>query len=128
MKTRRIDAHKDGSFLNQLIEIEALGEPGKGGANHTYMIRSGGPAGCGHQIQFQSKDPADGIDGLSMEALLAICADRLVGFQAGTFACDENANALACIHRAAHFLAERTRARIAGGKEAKAEPAAADAA
>lgn len=119
MKTEAITGHRDGSKLNDALIVERVGEPGRGGAFTAYRIRSADEV---FELRFQSQDPAIKIDGASNEALLAIVADRLVCFQQSPMACEENANALSCITRAAHFLAERTRARIAAGKEGKAEP------
>ena len=61
--------------------------------------------------------PAVGINGGTLESYLAICADRLEGFQAGKFPCDENAEALKHINAAIEALHSRTRARQARGVE-----------
>lgn len=50
-------------------------------------------------------------NGVTIESLLAVCADRLMGFQNGPLACDENARALAGIEAALWALHERTRGR-----------------
>lgn len=58
-----------------------------------------------------------GINGITQEALLAICIDRLRGFQGGPFACDDNHEA--CVHllSALQCLQRRTVARIKRGVE-----------
>ena len=52
-------------------------------------------------------------------SLLAIVIDRLRAFQAGPFACRENALALTKIEEAQHWLLHRTRARMTRGVEGK---------
>lgn len=63
--------------------------------------------------------PENGINGGTIEGYLAICADRLEGFQAGKFPCEENAEALKHIYAALEALHSRTRARQARGVEGK---------
>jgi hypothetical protein len=66
----------------------------------------------GAVIVFQaspSAGPFNSPDGITMEALLAICADRLQSFQAGPYACTENADALTNINAALNSLHSRTR-------------------
>ena len=57
------------------------------------------------------------MNGLTQEVLLAIVADRLRSFQAGKFACRENALALTKIEEAQHWLHSRTLARMSRGVE-----------
>jgi hypothetical protein len=69
-------------------------------------------------IDFQNGPIAEaGVNGLTQEVLLAICADRLRSFQAGKFACRENALALTKIEEAQHWLHHRTKARMDRGLE-----------
>ncbi len=58
-----------------------------------------------------------GVNGLTHEVLLAIIADRLRSFQAGQFACSENAAALESVEAAQRSLKSRTEARLARGVE-----------
>ena len=58
-----------------------------------------------------------GFNGISVEALLAIVEDRLLGFQSGVFNCRENAVALTKIQEAMMWLQKRTRDRLARGVE-----------
>ena len=119
---------------NDRLTITVEDEPGQGNACHLYMIRGfdtttnpsdpftlrhGGPA---HHatILFQNGPIAEGgvgVNGVTHEALLAILAHRLRGFQAGPYACRENALALTKIEEAQHWLQHRTRARMARGVE-----------
>lgn len=60
-----------------------------------------------------------GINGIEMEHLLAICAHRLRGYQAGPFACNANEQALNHIASALHWLEGRTSDRKERGVEGK---------
>ena len=53
-----------------------------------------------------------GVNGITQEVLLAIVADRLRLFQAGPYACRENACAFTKIEEAQHWLQQRTIARM----------------
>jgi hypothetical protein len=105
--------------LNEALHIEAVDEPGPGGACHAYRITPTRGNASGVLIQFQNGPLAetDYPNGLSQEALLAIVEDRLIGFQKGPFACRETAVALTKIQEAQMWLAKRTREREARGVE-----------
>lgn len=104
---------------NDRIEITVMDEPGAGGANHHYAVDVDGSEN-GLDVHFQNGPIAEaGVNGVTQEVLLAIIADRLRCFQAGPFACNENANALACVLKAQEWLQSRTRARMARGVEGK---------
>jgi hypothetical protein len=85
MTVREITEHR-AAGLNEQLEVLAVGEPGKGGANDEYeiWIRDKEEPGEGLLIEmvFQ-RGPIneEGLNGISNEALLAIVADRLRGFQ-----------------------------------------------
>jgi hypothetical protein len=112
---RTINDHKVNP-ANDLIEIEVMDEPGEGGASHIYDVI--GPRFAPVRISFQNGPINDvGVNGLTQEVLLAICADRLRAFQAGPYACRENALALTKIEEAQHWLHHRTLARMARGVE-----------
>lgn len=105
---------------NDRIGIEVVDEPGAGGANHRYHVRwcdTGGDPG-GVNINFQNGPIAEaGVNGITQEVLLAIVADRLRSFQAGPYACRENAIALTKIEEAMMWLQRRTLARMRRGVE-----------
>ena len=118
---RTLNGHKVNP-ANDLLTIEVLDEPGAGGANHEYRIK--GPVEYDHQIgvniSFQNGPIGEnGVNGVTQEALLAIVIDRLRAFQAGPFACRENALALTKIEEAQHWLLHRTRERMVRGVEGK---------
>lgn len=114
---------------NDKIRIFVIDEPGAGGANHLYVIHgpnwSDNPSmnletPAGQPIVFQNGPIAEhGVNGLTQEVLLAIVADRLVSFQLGPFACDENQRALDGVNEAIKALQSRTKARMARGVEGK---------
>jgi len=117
---------------NDTLTIAVVDEPGSGGASHLYMIegfdtasnasdpfvaRHGSPARHS-TVLFQNGPIAEvGTNGVTHEALLAIIVDRMRSFQAGPYACRENAIALTKIEEALHWLHHRTRARMARGVE-----------
>lgn len=105
---------------NDKLSITVLDDPGAGGANHLYEV-SGYAGLSGHEsvlIEFQNGPINEaGVNGITQEVLLAIVADRLRSFQAGPFACRENALALTKIEEAQHWLQQRTIARMRRGVE-----------
>lgn len=111
---RSINEHKVNP-ANDRIEVTVTDQPGAGGANHVYNVdwKSGAVT-----LQFQDGPIAEvGVNGITQEVLLAICADRLRSFQAGPYACRENALALTKIEEAQHWLHHRTLQRMARGVE-----------
>lgn len=113
---------------NDKLTIEVTDEPGAGGANHRYKVSGFNSATnpsndvIGHRdstvLLFQNGPINEvGVNGITQEALLAIVADRLRSFQAGPYACRENALALTKIEEAQHWLLSRTRGRMSRGVE-----------
>jgi len=97
--------------------VSAVDEPGNGGANHEYLIRSCDelgfdetytPAVC-VKISFQNgaRKLPDSIHGVLDVDLLEIVRDRLKGFQQGEFATRENACALTHIEEALMWMNKR---------------------
>ncbi len=121
---RELTSHKVNG-LNDALKIKVLDDPGAGGACHCYMIHAdeshitlgdGVTVTC--DVRFQNGPIAEaGVNGISQEALLAIVEDRLKCFQAGPYACRENAIALTKIQEAMQWLHHRTRERMARGVE-----------
>lgn len=68
-------------------------------------------------IVFQQGDPAKGWNGLTLESVLAVCADRLEHLQQGEFACTENEVALMNIHKAITQLHNRHKRLQAGAED-----------
>ena len=110
---------------NHQLQILVMDEPGAGGANHLYQI--GGPEedlpeGRARRIlgliNFQNGPIKEvGVNGTTHEAELAILLDRLRSFQAGPYACRENAIALTKGEEMLMWLQRRTIARIKRGVE-----------
>ncbi len=122
---RELTGHKVNP-ANDKIRITVIDEPGAGGANHHYEVAipgwTRGPDGSNPSgiwdIRFQNGPIAEvGVNGITQEALLAICIDRLRSFQAGPFACRENALALTKMEEAQMWLLQRTRNRMERGVE-----------
>lgn len=124
---RFLDEHKVNP-ANDTLAIGVLDEPGSGGANHAYEISgfdtSTNPVArdTGHVssafLLFQNGPITEvGVNGITHEALLAILADRLRGFQKGPYATKANACALTHIEEAQHWLQQRTLERMRRGVE-----------
>jgi len=102
---------------NDRIQITVLDEPGSGGASHHYAVDVDGSEN-GLDVLFQNGPIAEvGVNGVTQEVLLAVVIDRLRSFQAGPFACRENALALTKCEEALLWLKSRTMARVARGVE-----------
>lgn len=100
-----------------IAELEAILE--KDG-NAKVSIQPDGSIAIGNtrRISFQNGPIQEaGVNGISGEALLAIQIDRLRSFQAGQYACRENAIALTHLEDALMWLQKRTRDRLARGVE-----------
>jgi hypothetical protein len=98
--------------------VAALDErdPNAGGASHTYGIQFGGPnEKCVIQFQHGPRGIENSTAGIFDDDLLAILQDRLEAFQAGPFACEENAEALLAVISARDALSKRVARRIAAG-------------
>lgn len=121
---RKINTHKVNG-LNEELHITVLDDPGVGGASHVYSIAYGFNPGTDEggsqekcRIEFQNGPIQEaGVNGISQEALLAVVIDRLQSFQAGPYACRENALALTKCEEAMMWLQKRTRDRMTRGVE-----------
>jgi len=99
-------------------------EPGAGGACHEYAVcavtdEPGSMTSKNFATAHFQNGPIkeSGINGCHQEDLLAIVIDRLRSFQAGEYACRENALALTKIEEALHWLRHRTQEREDRGVE-----------
>jgi hypothetical protein len=117
----------------ETVQVDARRDRGPGGAHHFYSIRLVSNAALNALIDGAARDltlidfqrgPVRecGVNGVTNEALLAIVADRLEGFQQGPFPCEENAVALEGVNRALTALHQRTLARAAQGIEGRTAP------
>lgn len=103
--------------------VHASGELGQAGELSEYYISRADspedtPVGEFGFIRFQSGPVGEtGINGCHQEDLLAIVIHRLQCFQAGIFACRENALALTKLEEAMHWLNHRTESRRKRGVE-----------
>lgn len=115
----KLDTIQKREKLNEVIRI---GSPGPGGAHHEYIIvradgEKPGVLNSVADIQFQKGPRAaqDSVSGVCDQDLLEIVRDRLRAFQAGPYACFENARALMHIEQALIQLNERVEDRIERG-------------
>ena len=110
---------------DRLLQIHA-GPSGPGGAPVRYRVMmpvflNDQLVGYGHdELKFQQGPICEnGINGITIECLLAILIDRLHRFQQGPYPCDENKKAEALLALALGALKKRTRRRqdeVAAGK------------
>ena len=122
----------DGDSANHQLTIRVVDEPGQGGACHRYDVTGfetsnnagrfddRGYEACFEKaiVLFQNGPIKEfGVNGVTHEALLAIIIDRLRSFQAGPYACRDNAIALTHCEEALMWLQRRTRERIKRGVE-----------
>ena len=127
--SREITSHVTNP-ANSNLQVSVLDQPGAGGACHHYKIhgfdsRTNASDPFRHglgitsmEILFQNGPiPEQGVNGITHEALLAVLIDRLEGFQAGKFACEENQMALECVRTAMYWLHCRTQKRMERGVE-----------
>ena len=102
---------------NDRIEISVMDDPGAGGAHHHYVVDVDGSKNE-LDVWFQNGPIAEeGVNGVTQEVLLAIVIDRLRCFQAGPYACKENAEALTHAEYSLSWLKSRTRSRMERGVE-----------
>ena len=114
---RNITTHH-GNTLNDSIELRGRYETPDGAMSEYWMFgRSKGDLQFQTGLKFQTGNPADEINGISNEVLLAIVRDRLEGFQSGPFACDKNRHALVQVIGAMSALQDRTAERVERGVE-----------
>lgn len=112
---RTLTTHKTAN-----VEIVALDEPGQGGACHEYEVRisRNGDVPKALRLSFQNGPIKEyDVNGIPDEALYAILADRLQGFQRGPYSSRENAIALTHLETALLWLQKRTRDREVRGVE-----------
>jgi len=72
---------------------------------------------CLGELEFQTGEIKDGINGITNEDLLRVLLDRLETFQQSKFKCRENAIAITNIEQALLILEYRTKNRILRGVE-----------
>lgn len=111
---------------SRFTRVLVADEPGAGGACHEYGIchepqtsdDMAHPWNEYGYIKFQNGPIGEnGVNGCHQEDLLAIVLHRLQSFQAGPFACRENAIAITKIEEAMHWLNHRTVQRQKRGVE-----------
>ena len=111
---RAVTLHHDGHGLNEAIDITA--DPiADGGASHNYEFKIGDRVVGVIQFQKGPRNEIASTPGVTEAALLAVLIDRLQGFQAGPFACRENAIQLTKLEETLMWTKERANARARRG-------------
>jgi len=118
-KPRRLIAHDPPHHCAGLI-VEAIDSPGPGSAGYLYRISGYDPRAnataplCDPptpdrlQLLFQRGEvDAVGLNGVTVEALLAIVEDRLRDWSRGLYPCEETTHALARVQEASLWLHRR---------------------
>jgi len=111
---RQIDMHHDGHDLNESIVI-ATDDPDQSGAAHNYDLSIKGTKVGLIQFQKGPRNEEGSTPGVTEAAVLAILIDRLRGFQAGPYACRENAIQLTKLEETLMWTKERAHARAKRG-------------
>ena len=117
--------------LENLNDVFAIDDPGPGGANHLYeVVKLNTGRICEEESTFRTRpenmlltvqmqegprNSPDAIHGVLDTDLLEIVRDRLIAFQAGPYACRENACALTHIEEALLWMNKRAEDRITRG-------------
>lgn len=117
---RIVTDHHDGHGLNESIAITA-DELGPGGASHKYECRIDGELIASVQFQKGPRNEPGSTPGATEAALIAILMDRLQSFQAGPYACRENAITLTHLETALLFAKRRADNRARRGVLGKNE-------
>lgn len=104
------------------LAVIAHGPYSPGGAQNHFLVGVGpddsllSDSGCTAHVvgcvSFQEGNPSEcGVNGVSIESLMAMCADRLEHFERGPFANGYNAKALHHLKQSLDALKARTRHR-----------------
>lgn len=103
--------------LNRLNDVLRIGDAGPGGAYHHYQVVKTGTSNVVGEIRYQCGPRAEesSVSGVLDGDLLEMVKDRLTCFQAGPFACEENANALKAVEEALYWMNKRVEDRAKRG-------------
>ncbi len=107
---------------SDLVQIQATDEPGPNGGNNRYELsgfdsRSNRSANHADYfleetktvILFQNGHPIEhGVNGVTMESLITVVIDRLMGFQSGVESCDDNREAVEYFKKGLEALNRRS--------------------
>lgn len=117
-----VTLHHDGHGLNESIVLQHdAPDPVNGQAPHHYAMTIGGELVANIHFQHGPRNGPDSRPGVTEAAVLAVLIDRLEHFQAGPFACDENAQQIGHLRAALALTRARADARAARGVLGKLE-------
>ena len=125
--TEITDHRFPGDSLNDSITLDVdERDPANGNASHIYEMWM--PNECGEsemraQIAFQKgpRNEEGSVPGVTDAAVLAVILDRYRGFQAGKFACPDNAIVITKLEEALMRMQKRTKDRMVRGVLGKNE-------
>lgn len=102
---------------HNLNTVYRTDEPGPGGAHHAYLVVSNDNETPMQAIYFQCgpRNVPESSSGCLDTDLLEIVRDRLMAFQGGAFACEENAVALEHVTAALNAMNDRVMKRASRG-------------
>lgn len=118
------DARLSEADINSYLRVVAFEDAGRAPCNYRIDFFDGPVDGRGQprpagsqDIRFQDGCLADGagVNGVTVEALLAVCQDRLRAWQRTPYACAENEIAIGYVELALGTLKARTRTRYQQG-------------
>jgi hypothetical protein len=112
---RKVLAHIDPFGAADLVITCDERDPAAGGASHHYEVNVGGKIVAAVDFQHGPRGPDGKLTGCVDAALAAVLVDRLEAFQAGPFAHESNARALAHIRDALDIIRSRGTERKARG-------------
>lgn len=116
MDRRELTDHHDGHGLNDSIAIYADDrDANAGGASHEYECFIGAEQVANIQFQHGARHEPTSTAGITEAVLLSILIDRLRDFQAGPFACRENAIQITHLEETLHWTRARADARAKRG-------------
>lgn len=99
----------------KLNNVLAMDLKGNGNGNHLYNVTSLTDGKLLLQVPFQdgARNQEGSTPGVLDADLLEIVRDRLIGFQSGEYATEDNAKALEHVEEALAYMNERVKKRIA---------------
>lgn len=122
LSTRHLTAHIFDPANPNNLEVRVLDQPNaETKANSVYgIVHNGMAKGI---VTFQTgPSAANGVNGVTIESLIAIAIDRLQGFQNGPLSDPRNASAIANFQAGLQYLKDRTADRVKRGVDGTLNP------
>ncbi len=114
---------RTGGSTNPKIQVTATADgPDESCGNYAIVVDGDITNVANLAIKFHTGPPAEGVNGVTDEALLAVLIDRIDRWQAGRFACMENHHTLLALREAMGHMGSRTFNRTDRGVEGTQTP------